>query len=422
MYNFKKIELHCIAINSSSVRSDIATCDDCLCSRPSVYSAVMHFSSLADSLAAAKNPLYTLHDELRAAGFPIFDLVKGNVNEHGIIYPEEILREILLESSRRARVYRPDSLGQIEARDAVSAYYGGKVPPEQVVMTPGTSVSYWYCFKLLAEPGDEILTPQPSYPLFDYIARLCGVRLTPYLLDESEKWAIDLEHLERQISSRTRAIVLISPHNPTGMVASAEQLQELAEIAARYEVPLISDEVFNEFLFDRDKLPRPALTDAPLVFTLNGFSKMFALPGMKIGWIAVSGDTHLVQKSVSALEMISDTFLPVNETAQFSVPLIFLRGQQFLAHYRRTIVDCRNLAVDCLSGCDVVPPAGGFYITVRLSSEEEEAALKLLRDDSILVHPGYFYDITPNHLVMTFIQDPANLRKAYAAIAQICRQ
>jgi aspartate/methionine/tyrosine aminotransferase len=319
-------------------------------------------------------------------------------------------------------VYKPDSLGQIEARNAVAAYYDGEVPPAQIVMTPGTSVSYWYCFKLLAEPGDEILTPQPAYPLFDYIARLCGVTLTPYLLDESENWAIDLEHLERQVSSRTRAIVLISPHNPTGMVAGIEQLHDLAEIAARYEVPIISDEVFNEFLFDRDELPRPAFTDAPLVFTLNGLSKMFALPGMKIGWIAVSGHEHLVQRSVSALEMISDTFLPVNETAQFSVPGIFTRGQQFLAEYRRTIANCRNLAVNCLSGCDVVPPAGGFYITVRLSSEEEQAALKLLRNDSILVHPGYFYDIPPNHLVMTFIQDPANLRKAYGAIAQLCRQ
>ncbi|HET9219991.1 MAG TPA: pyridoxal phosphate-dependent aminotransferase [Terriglobia bacterium] len=382
----------------------------------------MHFSSLSNSLAAPKNPLYRLHDERRAAGFPILDLVKGNVNEHGILYPEEILREILLEASGRSRVYKPDSLGQIEARDAVSAYYGGRVSPGQIVMTPGTSVSYWYCFKLLAEPGDEILTPQPSYPLFDYIARLCGVTLTPYLLDESEKWAIDLEHLERQVSSRTRAIVLISPHNPTGMVASAEQLEELAKIAARYGVPIISDEVFNEFLFDRDEMPRPAFTDAPLVFTLNGFSKMFALPGMKIGWVAVTGDAHLVDRSVSALEMISDTFLPVNETAQFSVSPIFSRGRQFLGQYRKTIADCRNLAVDCLSGCDVVPPAGGFYITVRLSSEEEEAALKLLLDDSILVHPGYFYDIQPNHLVMTFIQDPANLRKAYAAIAQLCRK
>ncbi len=111
-----------------------------------------------------------------------------------------------------------------------------------------------------------------------------------------ENWAIDLEHLERQISSKTRAIVLISPHNPTGMVASMEQLHELAAIAARYEVPIISDEVFSEFLFDHETLPRPALTDAPLVFTLNGLSKMFALPGMKIGWIGVSGDEHLVDK------------------------------------------------------------------------------------------------------------------------------
>ena len=382
----------------------------------------MHFSTVADTLNAPKNPLYILHDELRAAGLPVLDLVKGNVNEHGILYPQDVLREILLDASERARIYRPDSLGQIHAREAISTYYDQRIPSARIVLTPGTSISYWYCFKLLAEPGDEILTPQPSYPLFDYIAKLCGVKLTTYALDESENWAIDLEHLERQISSKTRAIVLISPHNPTGMVASLEQVHELAAIAARYEIPIVSDEVFNEFLFDRDELPRPAFTDAPLVFTLNGFSKMFALPGMKIGWIAVSGDEHLVQRSLSALELISDTFLPVNETAQFAVPQIFARGRQFLENYRRAIADCRNIAVECLSGCGVVPPAGGFYVTLRHSADEEQAAMKLLRDDRILVHPGYFYDIEPEHLVMTFIHDPVNLRTAFGAIAQLCRQ
>jgi aspartate/methionine/tyrosine aminotransferase len=382
----------------------------------------MHFSSLADSLTAPKNPLYLLHDELRAAGQPILDLVKGNVNEHGIIYPQDILDQALQDASARARVYKPDSLGQIEARAAISAYYQNRIPPTQIVITPGTSISYWYCFKLLAEPGDEILTPQPSYPLFDYIARLCGVTLTTYALDESADWAIDLEHLERQIGSRTRAIVLISPHNPTGMVASPEQLHELAGIAARYEIPIISDEVFNEFLFDRDTLPRPAFTDAPLVFTLNGFSKMFALPGMKIGWIGVTGDDHLVDRTLSALELISDTFLPVGETAQFAVPQIFTNGQQFLARYRQWIADCRSVALECLRGCDVVDPAGGFYVTVRLSTDEDQAALQLLRDDGILVHPGYFYDISPDHLVMTFIQEQRSLRRAYTAIAQLCRQ
>jgi alanine-synthesizing transaminase len=382
----------------------------------------MHFSSLADSLAAPKNPLYVLHDELRTAGHAILDLVKGNVNEHGIVYPQDVLRQILLDASERSRVYKPDSLGQIKAREAISAYYGNRIPPAQIVITPGTSVSYWYCFKLLAEAGDEILTPQPSYPLFDYIARLCGATLTTYDLVESEKWAIDLEHLERQISARTRAIVLISPHNPTGMVASAEQLRELAGIAGRYEVPIISDEVFNEFLFDREELPRAALTDAPLVFTLNGFSKMFALPGMKVGWIGVSGEEHLVERSLSALELISDTFLPVSETAQFSIPQIFGAGQPFLARYRQRISECRNVAVECLAGCDVVPPSGGFYVTLKMSGDEEEAALKLLRDERILVHPGYFYDIPPDHLVMTFIHDPESLQRAFSAIARLSRQ
>jgi aspartate/methionine/tyrosine aminotransferase len=131
----------------------------------------MHFSSLAESLAASKNPLYILHDEIRAAGHTVLDLVKGNVNEHGIVYPQQELQKILRDASEQAKVYKPDSLGQLPAREAISAYYGGKIPADQLIITPGTSVSYWYCFKLLAEAGDEILTPQPSYPLFDYIAR-----------------------------------------------------------------------------------------------------------------------------------------------------------------------------------------------------------------------------------------------------------
>jgi alanine-synthesizing transaminase len=381
----------------------------------------MHFSSLAESLAAPKNPLYVLHDEIRAAGHTILDLVKGNVNEHGVVYPQETLKEILQQAAGRARVYKPDSLGHIEARTAISAYYSNRISPEHILITPGTSVSYWYAFKLLAEPGDEILTPRPSYPLFDYIARMCGVTLTTYELNESRGWAIDLEHLERQINSRTRAIVLISPHNPTGMVASIEQLNELSGIAARYEVPIISDEVFSEFLFDRNTLPRPAFTDAPLVFTLNGLSKMFALPGMKIGWIGVSGDKYLVDRSLSALELISDTFLPVNETAQFAVPQIFEKGREFLENYKQWIAKCRNIAVACFTGCNAVLPAGGFYVTLSLAKDEEQAALKLLGEEHILVHPGYFYDIAPDHLVMTFIQDPSNLERAFSAIARLCR-
>jgi aspartate/methionine/tyrosine aminotransferase len=365
--------------------------------------------------------LYRLHDQLRHSGVPVLDLVKGNVNEHGIVFPPEQLRQILGEAAAAARVYRPDSFGQMVTRAAISNYYEGMIPPEQILVTPGTSLSYWYCFKLLAEAGDQILTPRPSYPLFDYIAKLCGVELRYYNLDEPREWAIDFEDLERQISSRTRAIVLISPHNPTGMVATAAELQELANIAARYELPLIADEVFSEFLFETDVLPRPAATSAPLVFTLNGFSKMFALPGMKLGWIAVSGDDHLVNRSMSALELISDTFLPVNEVAQFAAPAIFASGRQFLPNYRAWVAECRRAAMSGLEGGTFVTPAGGFYVTLSVQQDEEMLAMRLLEQFEILVHPGYFYDIEPNHLVMTFIQEPGKIRRAFQTIADAAK-
>src|SRR5262249_13802485 len=148
-----------------------------------------------------------------------------------------------------------------------------------------------------------------------------------------------------QITERTRAIILISPHNPTGMVADEEQLRGLAEIASRHALPIISDEVFNEFLFGLDSFPRVAATSTALVFTLNGFSKMFALPGMKIGWMTISGDETLVKKSIAALELISDTFLPVNEIAQFAIPEIFERSGDFLTGYKNWVSSCRAAAI-----------------------------------------------------------------------------
>jgi aspartate/methionine/tyrosine aminotransferase len=382
----------------------------------------MFFSDFAANLGGPKNPLYMLHDRLKTEGTNVVDLVRGNVNEHGIVYPPAVLENILKEASSAARVYRPDSLGQRPAREAIARYYGGlNISPDHLLITPGTSVSYWYCFKLLAENGDEILCPQPSYPLFDYIARLAGLNMTHYRLDESREWAIDLDHLESRITAGTRAIILISPHNPTGMVADDAQLRGLAEIAASHALPIISDEVFSEFLFGMESFPRIAATKAPLVFTLNGFSKMFGLPGMKIGWMAISGEDALVRKSVAALDLISDTFLPVNEIMQFAVPEIFAQGGPFLAEYRNWILKCRTAAVDGLQGLSFVPPRGGFYITLRVERDEEQLASTLLERDGILVHPGYFYDILPDHLVTTFIDDPDHVREHFERIGRHVR-
>ncbi len=386
------------------------------------------FSGLSRELPANLNLLYQARNDALAHGEQIVDLISANVNQHGVFFPQEKLQVTLLAALEQARIYRPDSLGQLMAREAISQYYEGaklSLPPKQLLLTPGTSLSYLYCFKLLAETGDEILCPSPSYPLFETIAKLSAVSLTFYRMVESSLWQIDLDYLESQITTKTRAVVLISPHNPTGMVAGRDQLEGLAQIALRHRLPIIADEVFSEFLFGIEELPRPALTSAPLVFTLNGFSKMFALPGWKLGWIGVSGEPEWVEKSMATLELISDTFLPVNEMVQFAVPRVFQEGKDFQNSYKRWVQRCREVAVRILSSCaaiQFVPPAGGFYLTVRLpeaDTDEQALAVGLLRKSKVLVHPGYFYDVPPSHLVMTFIQEPEVLR---AALERICEQ
>jgi alanine-synthesizing transaminase len=375
------------------------------------------FSKIAGKLQGQSNALYKLRDDLTAQKNNIQDLISGNINDQGFVFPQELLEEILVRGSRQCRSYHPDSFGQKSARQAVSEYYQRQdipLDPESILITPGTSLSYWYCFKLLADEGDEILCPCPSYPLFDYIALLSGVKLIPFPLSETRHWTVDMDQLETLISTRTKALVLISPHNPTGRVASSEEICGLADIARRHDLAIISDEVFSEFLLENESLPRPAGGNAPLVFTLNGFSKMFALPGLKFGWMAVSGESGRVQQALRSLELISDTFLPVNEIVQASAPEIFQYGQAVSKEFAQRIKQCWELTESYLAEsrqCAYIRPGGGFYVTLRLKSlEEERAAEMILRNNHLLVHPGYFYDLAPDHLVLSFVQSPEVLR------------
>jgi alanine-synthesizing transaminase len=378
------------------------------------------FSKIALQLHGESNALYRLRDRLKAQGTEILDLISGNINDQGFVFPQSLLEEVIVRAARQSRIYRPDSFGQLPARDAICAYYDGcgyTLGPEQVLVTPGTSLSYWYCFKLLADEGDEILCPCPSYPLFDYIALLSGVKLIPYRFQERQRWNLDIEHLEACVSTRTRAVILISPHNPTGHVASAEEISALAEVAHRHDLAIISDEVFSEFLFGEQPLPRPMDGRAPLIFTLNGFSKMFALPGLKFGWIAVSGNPEKIRQSMQALELMSDTFLPVNEIVQASAPEIFRSGKEICAGFARRIRECWRTAENFLAqspNCSYITPGGGFYVTLQIGDlDEEKVAETILRENHMLVHPGYFYDMDPNHLVLSFVQNPEVIRASY---------
>ena len=290
------------------------------------------------------------------------------------------------------------------------------------MITPGTSVSYWYCFKLLDRSrAMKFLCPQPSYPLFDYIARLAGVYMRHYRLDESRAWAIDLEHLEHQITTGTRAIVLISPHNPTGMVASEEQLRDLAEIAARHRLPIISDEVFSEFLFGLDSISAVAATKAPLVFTLNGFSKMFALPGMKIGWMAVSGDDdpgeEVRRRARTDLRYVSAG----NEIAQFAVRNFQIGARVSDVITRDWMQRCRAAAVEGLQNVRSISREEAFTSRCRLPATKKRPRRNCCGRTESWSIPDISMTLRPDHLVMTFIDEPELVRGHFEKIAAACR-
>ncbi|WP_423226786.1 pyridoxal phosphate-dependent aminotransferase [Candidatus Amarolinea aalborgensis] len=401
------------------------------------------FSGLVAQFSGAANALTQAQARVRASNRPLIDLINGNPTQHGLQFPAVILQTALQQAQAAAALYHPHPKGQAVARAAISAYYaaqGARFDPEQILLTPGTSQSYWYLFQLLADPGQEILTPQPSYPLFDYIAALCRVTLTPYpLARTSTGWAVDTAALAAAVTPRTRAIVLISPHNPTGHVASAAEVEALVALAQAHRLPIIADEVFCEFIFGAGQHHRPArLSDsaetsassveplieaspksanhaAPLVFTLNGFSKMLALPGVKLGWIAVSGEPALVATAVAALETIADTFLATHEMIQWAAPALLAQGQAFLASYRQQIAARAALAHELLAGANrfrVTPAAGGFYLTLdvsELTRNDEHLALDLLLETGILTHPGWYYDMPMPSLVLSFLSEPDRL-------------
>lgn len=375
------------------------------------------------------NPVERAYRDLLRQGKPVIRLFSGNPNEHGIYFPGEVLAK---EYARyfADQSYRPDPKGDPAARAAIRDYYATQNSPiaaENIILTSGTSESFFYVFSLLASPGDNILTPNPSYPLFDYIAALARVELRHYPLREDRGWELDLAELARRIDERTRAIVVISPNNPTGGVVSADHIREIVRIANRHGLAIVSDEVYSEFIYDLPAFPRVNTVSQPhLLFTLNGISKMFALPALKLGWIAVSGAESQVARAVDALETMADTFLSTHMPIQLALPRLFRDGSAFLAQYRAEVRRRRDLAIQLLSRSDrlrFTPPQGGFHLMARVElgreMDEEAFVIALMREARVFVHPGYFYDYEAGiHIALSFLIHPAALSAGLERIVQ----
>jgi alanine-synthesizing transaminase len=358
------------------------------------------------------NSLSRLLDQKHAAGGPILDLTESNPTRIGIEYPREAILAALADP--RILQYQPSPQGMLEAREAVSAYYAGDIPPEQILLTASTSEAYAYLFKLLCDPQAEILVPRPSYPLFSYLAALESVKPVPYRLEYDHGWFIDLPHLRSRITPRTRAIVVVNPNNPTGSFIKRAEHQELTEICLKHEIALISDEVFMDYTLrtDAERVSCLAVNAAVLTFSLSGLSKVAGLPQMKLGWIAANGPGH--KEALQRLELISDTYLSVSAPVQYgAAQLLALRKNiqsQISARTLTNLVALSNRALDV---------EGGWYATLRVprTRTEEETALHLLSKHNVLVQPGYFFDFESEaFLVISLLTPEAEFRRGISRI------
>jgi aspartate/methionine/tyrosine aminotransferase len=340
-------------------------------------------------------------NEKRAAGAAILDLTESNPTTAGFAYPSDAILSALADP--RALRYEPAAAGIPAARAAVSDYYSGAlgkdVGPDRILLTASTSEAYGFVFKLLADPGDEVLVPSPSYPLFDYLAALDAVRVVQYPLAYQGSWTIDFEALSRSITARSRALVLVNPNNPTGSFLKRTELGALLALCRKHNLALISDEVFADYAFHDDARLVRSLTgiDAVLTFCLSGLSKVAALPQFKLGWIVTGGPPGEREQAFERLELIADTYLSASAAVQWAASaLLGLRRPLQRQILGRVVANRSFLAAQIgpSSPWNLLATEGGWYAVLeapRLQSEEEWV-LNLLAEDHVLVQPGFFFD------------------------------
>src|SRR5579864_8683557 len=264
------------------------------------------------------NPLAKLIEEKRASGAAILDLTESNPTMAGLSYPADRILAAL--SDPRSICYEPAPMGHPAARAAVAAYYGRRVEPDRVLVTASTSEAYGFLFKLLADPGDEILAPRPSYPLFDFLAALESVRVVEYPLVYHSGWAIDFDTLAQRITPRSRAVVVVNPNNPTGSYLKKSELAALIELCREHELAILSDEVFSDYPLaeDAERVSSLVNVEEVLTFSLSGLSKLVGLPQLKLGWIVAGGPEAARREAVQHLELIADTYLSVGTPVQWA--------------------------------------------------------------------------------------------------------
>ena len=357
------------------------------------------------------NRLAALAERLRGEHRAVLDLTETNPTRCGFRYFDQAPEAALAQFGVRA--YAPDARGLPETRAAISGYYraqGAAVDPVRLLMTAGTSEGYSHLMRLLCNPGEALLVPSPSYPLLDLLARVNDVRLIPYPLHHDGRWWLDVDALRAAADATCRAIVVISPNNPTGSFLKDREREALVTLARESGLAIIADEVFADYRVA--DTPDAAGTFAGekrvLSFALNGVSKMLGLPQMKLAWIVANGPEAQVAEACQRLEVLADTYLSVGIPAQVALPVWLARRAgvqaEILERLRENFAVARTLRVaQCL------PVEGGWCAVLRIprTGTDEDFAVDLLQREGVLVDPGSLFDFANGgHVVVSLLAPP----------------
>jgi alanine-synthesizing transaminase len=350
----------------------------------------------------------------RAAGKPLIDLTASNPTECGFQYDEEAILGALRNPA--AMKYEPNPRGLAVARSAVVGYYaerGAAVSIDDVFLTTSTSEAYSYVFRTLCDPDDEVLIPEPSYPLFEFLADIQDVRLVRYPLVYDHGWQIDFHSLEQAITTRTRGVIVVHPNNPTGHFLKTGEMRKLNEICSARELAIIADEVFLDFALAGERHATFAANSGALTFTMSGLSKICGLPQLKAAWLVVSGPQPFRQQALERIEVIADTYLSISTPIQWAMPTLL--GQraafqkQLLARANRNLAELdRQLAKH--RACSRLSVEGGWNAVIRVPATrtDEELAIQMLLAKGVYVHPGHFYDFPREGFAVVSLISPEN--------------
>ena len=384
-----------------------------------------------------ESELARAHRERLASGLPIADLTASNPTRCGFAYPASLLGAL---TDPCALQYDPQPKGLLSAREAVCAYYRAHavaLDPEQIVLTTSTSEAYSFLFRLLCDPGDEILIPQPSYPLFDFLAGLDDVRLKAAPLVYENGWQIDAEGIRRAITPQTRAIVIVHPNNPTGHYTKPWEAEQLARLCREFGLSLIVDEVFLDYSFGA-KAENPGAESASFVrgsefahglegvpvYVVSGLSKIAGLPQMKAAWIVAAGVER--EDALARLEVIADTFLSMNAPVQLAMPA-WLEGRAAIQEQIRRRVAANlavlDQAVETVESAQRLEVEGGWYVVLRIPAvaPDEQTVLALL-ERGVWVHPGYFFGMPESGwLVVSLLAPEAEFSNGVATLINYLR-